>query len=361
MSITLSNADAARLIACSRELLSVLDDPDAEAWAARVIACARPLLGADRMFMAVPTGGGFAMYHSDPDMRAAAQSYEAYYHTTDVYTSSRRRAMDLDVYSFDMLITRAERKRSEFWNDWILPYRLCNPVGVSRDIHGCPVPATLMGYKEAPSGRLFGERELEILQLLQPSFDAAIRGLERFHSSGNDLVAYVDRLPLPSLLIGTCGVVHANAAFTAEMGRDASEVTAAVLPRVRALLQAGGHAPGKDLEGRVARVQGGQARWSVHLLPTAGGVPLALVHFDLPSTRPISPDTCARFGLSRRQAEVAQLMAERRSYKEIAARLGIRPNTARRHCEGVLRRLGISSRAELQQTLADGGEDGRGG
>src|SRR5690606_31979905 len=155
-----------------------------------------------------------------------------------------------------------------------------------------------------PSRRLFGERELEILRLLQPSFDAAIRALERFHSSGNDLVAYVDRLPLPSLLIGTCGVVHANAAFMAEMGSDASEVTAAVLPRVRALLQAGGHAPGNELEGRVGRAQGGEVHWSVHLLPTAGGVPLALVHFDLPSTRPINPEMRARFGLSQRQAEV---------------------------------------------------------
>ena len=68
----------------------------------------------------------------------------------------------------------------------------------------------------------------------------------------------------------------------------------------------------------------------------------------------------ARCGTSPRQAEVAQLMAERQSNREIAARLGIRPNTARHHCEGVLRRLGISSRAELRQTLGAGWRTGAG-
>lgn len=58
-----------------------------------------------------------------------------------------------------------------------------------------------------------------------------------------------------------------------------------------------------------------------------------------------------RFGLTERVAQVALLMAERMSHKEIAQHLGIRPNTARRHCEAVLKGLGISSRSGVARVL----------
>ena len=58
-----------------------------------------------------------------------------------------------------------------------------------------------------------------------------------------------------------------------------------------------------------------------------------------------------RFGLTKRVAEVALLMGERLTHKEIAQHLGIRPNTARRHCEAVLRQLEISSRSDVARAL----------
>jgi DNA-binding CsgD family transcriptional regulator/predicted ester cyclase len=64
-----------------------------------------------------------------------------------------------------------------------------------------------------------------------------------------------------------------------------------------------------------------------------------------------------RHGLTARQAEVAQLLAERRTYKEIAKALQIRPNTARRHCQAVLSRLGLHRKEDVAEVLfgrADG-------
>jgi DNA-binding CsgD family transcriptional regulator len=58
-----------------------------------------------------------------------------------------------------------------------------------------------------------------------------------------------------------------------------------------------------------------------------------------------------RHGLTKRQAEVALLMAERKSAKRIASELGISHNTARRHCQAVLRRLGLHSRTEVAEAL----------
>lgn len=67
------------------------------------------------------------------------------------------------------------------------------------------------------------------------------------------------------------------------------------------------------------------------------------------------PAVIARYhGLTARQAEVALLMAEKTSTKRIAAELGIAYNTARRHCNAVLRRLGIHSRGDVEAALANG-------
>ena len=58
-------------------------------------------------------------------------------------------------------------------------------------------------------------------------------------------------------------------------------------------------------------------------------------------------------GLSPRQAEVAVLMARGLSSPEIADDLGIRPDTARRHAEAVLRRLDVRSRAAVLPALSE--------
>ena len=351
MATTLSTADLAGIQACSRELLSVLEDPDIEAWAARVISCAQPLLRAERMFLAIPSRNGFVMYRSDPEMQQAALSYMEHYHKADVYVGPRRRALGLDVYSFDMLITPAEQRRSEFWNDWILGYRMYKPAGVSRDVRGYPVPATLMAYGGSPTDKVFGERELGILGLLKPSFDAAVGVLQRFQRAGNDLVAHVDNLPTPVLLVGRHGVHHANPAFTNLMGGAARDFIAKVVPHASGLLLPDRRDAVSQLCGEAPGPRGISIPWSACVLWCGGNRPFALVHCGLSPACVVSETTRERLGLSGRQAEVAQLMAERFTYTEIATRLGIRPNTARRHCEQVLQRLGLHSRLDVRALL----------
>ncbi|HEY0672530.1 MAG TPA: ester cyclase [Longimicrobiales bacterium] len=56
-------------------------------------------------------------------------------------------------------------------------------------------------------------------------------------------------------------------------------------------------------------------------------------------------------GLTAREAQVALLMAERLTHTEIATELKIKPNTARRHCEKVLLKLGISRRQDVAHAL----------
>jgi DNA-binding CsgD family transcriptional regulator len=55
--------------------------------------------------------------------------------------------------------------------------------------------------------------------------------------------------------------------------------------------------------------------------------------------------------LTAREAQVALLMAERLTHNEIATELKIKPNTARRHCEKVLLKLGVSRRQDVARAI----------
>lgn len=58
-----------------------------------------------------------------------------------------------------------------------------------------------------------------------------------------------------------------------------------------------------------------------------------------------------RFGLTRRERQVARLLASRYSNREIAEELDVTIYTAGRHTERVLRKLGLSTRKDVRRRL----------
>ena len=78
-----------------------------------------------------------------------------------------------------------------------------------------------------------------------------------------------------------------------------------------------------------------------------------------PPAAPVGPpgwqvgpaELTARFALSRREAEVALLLARGMTDAAVAERLAISLHTARRYSERVLRKLRIHSRAAVALTL----------
>ena len=57
------------------------------------------------------------------------------------------------------------------------------------------------------------------------------------------------------------------------------------------------------------------------------------------------------FGLTRREIQVARLLAERQSNREIADLLDVTIYTAGRHTERVMRKLGVASRRDVRSKL----------
>ena len=71
-------------------------------------------------------------------------------------------------------------------------------------------------------------------------------------------------------------------------------------------------------------------------------------------SRAVVPDpnvVASRFALTRREAEVAMLVASGLSNKSIATELGLSPHTVRRHTENVFRKVGVTSRTSLSARL----------
>lgn len=68
-----------------------------------------------------------------------------------------------------------------------------------------------------------------------------------------------------------------------------------------------------------------------------------------PNAATLAARLADEYGLTQRQKDIACCLLDGLSTKDAAARLGISPNTARRHCEAVLNRTGASRRGELNR------------
>jgi DNA-binding CsgD family transcriptional regulator len=62
----------------------------------------------------------------------------------------------------------------------------------------------------------------------------------------------------------------------------------------------------------------------------------------------------ARYGLSPREVEVARLLADGLSTRELSSALHVSTHTARHHTENVLRKLRVRRRAEVGRRLRGG-------
>jgi DNA-binding CsgD family transcriptional regulator len=84
-----------------------------------------------------------------------------------------------------------------------------------------------------------------------------------------------------------------------------------------------------------------------------GGQPVVVVLLDR-QTETLSPDAsdlCHRFNLTPRESEVALLLAQRMSCREIANRLDVSFHTARSHTEKIMMKLGVRSKNDVRIRL----------
>jgi DNA-binding CsgD family transcriptional regulator len=93
-------------------------------------------------------------------------------------------------------------------------------------------------------------------------------------------------------------------------------------------------------------------RGEILRLDKPGMGPVVIIALErLASELPTEPEVRKRFGLTKKQASVAMLLAQRKSNIEISNELFISPHTARHHTERVLTKLGVHARTDVRTAL----------
>ena len=241
-------------------------------------------------------------------------------------------------------------ERSDVYRDRFVPAGLGFLMGPSVVV-GSGEVSVLCAFERKT--RSYGEEGLGLLELVLPAFRAGAEAHLR-PPEGAGLGRFIEFLPLPLAVSGPAGVDWRNAAFSRLEAADPA--FARVLSAAKDLvkdpalrMRSGGEEGTPPLRRQVTTAAGG---YELVALPQELGDENVLLLVT--RTRLHLPEPgclMARYALTARQAQVALLLAEGLTDKQVAARLGVSGNTARRHAEGLLRKLGVRTRAAVALKL----------
>ncbi|HYE57556.1 MAG TPA: LuxR C-terminal-related transcriptional regulator, partial [Rhodothermales bacterium] len=202
------------------------------------------------------------------------------------------------------------------------------------------------------------EGDALLMRLLLPAFRATASLLQQAHRQYEAF----DALGLPIVLTGADGrTLHRTPSFERLVSSESDPLplTAAISDLARTLVRstlAGGHtSPAPCL--RSIRTAGGSYELRAALTgpaPTDAGPAVVVTVAPQALVLPTPEELEGRFGLTRREAEVALLLAEGLPNDDLAERLFISPHTARRHTERVLAKLNVGTRGAVARRLMEG-------
>lgn len=152
-------------------------------------------------------------------------------------------------------------------------------------------------------------------------------------------------------------LIHRNREFSRQLEASHSalvlERAADRMARALAMLLA----PGVPVEGACLRQEIRLAGRRCVLTASAENGRSILVSIE-PAPAAAESPALARYGLTDREYEVACLVSQGASNKEVAAELGISEKTSRKHTDAVLRKLGVNSRGKIAPLLMAAGGPG---
>lgn len=359
MSLTLSTEDLRLLSQAQQAILSPSLHQDPRTWAHEVITRVAPLVGADSGAFGVVLPGeedrplSGTLNIDDSTMRA----YGEYYMERELLPPSPSAA----VHYLPDAVSPETLESSEIYNDFWKPTRQFDNLAMTS-----PLPeggqAMMFLQHATPHGPRFGERGKALLKLLMPVMKAGAETYARWARRNAKLLRFLDRVEDGLILCDADGRTrHANSALSrlladepeAERVRSEAEALAGRMASLLRGVELLREDPAAPAPVRVATESGAFRIRASYLDESALGGPGILVTVKveaghLPSMEALQE----RLGLTRRQAEVALLLARRKTNEEIAEVLFISPHTARRHTESVFLKLGVSSRLDVRQALA---------
>jgi DNA-binding CsgD family transcriptional regulator len=372
MAVTLSTEDLTGLQAATQTLLSPLDYPSVDAWRLSVNAQLRTLLHADSAGFFLPVREGLLLYSDEHDPCALARYPDLSPPPTaggvPIWEKMKRIGVGTlsDVYGEALPAYLGSAYYNEFAGANHAHDTISATLAVPADGIGM---ASLQFWHGRPDRRVFGDREVALLRLLFPAFQAGVQSYIHWARQPESLLRTLEGLGQPALIADETGrIVHRTPCLehiratdpeSGRLDRAMETVVSQLCAVARGKTVAEGTrplSPTKQVRTQTAtyKVQGclsGRA--------PLGDAPLVIVRLDRASPPQLPVGQLRdRFGLTRRQAEVAVLLARRKTNPEIAGALSISPHTARHHTESVLGKLGIGDRRQVAQVVAEGLEAG---
>lgn len=360
MALRLSDRDLSALTAAMTVMLTPFCYADGEQWRSAVCsALESPLHSVGASFaLAVPNEPFFA---GPADLVSALQ---ALLPPPDWLLKGleRRRQLGLNVAGFSDLHDVKAVKRTAFYNDVVIPNRLFEPLVLAADFPGLPLPTVLgFNYDDERIAARELARNKQMLTLLVPAFLAGVGTHVRLSRQRPALASVLDSISVGVTIADVEGnVIDENQAMKTLMGVDPerNRVRAAVkqVSLGVANIVTRRKSPDWAKQSEVAEVRTALARYRLKATFAWAGLlynrdAVMTLTERMPSRSLNSEQLESRFGLTRREMETAQLMARGYSNREVAAAMGISLNTARRHCEHVLLKLNVHSRAAVAARL----------
>ena len=363
--LSLTASEQAKLAAATGLLVSPLETPTLDAWGSAVVRTIKDVLRADRAILTIPFRNERRYLTDDLDVRDVT-SYPERVAPLASRVSAWDRVNRLGAYTRNDLWRPIldDYFRSDYYNDFIVPLRLFNPIGLGVALNGPPSAATvsqLQFYAPREGGDQFSRRGVKVLRMLYPAFHAGARVCLRLADERAMLASALDAVRDGVLLYSRSGaLLHENTSLQGtlqrdpERGRLVAEMSAiaravtAVTDRPKRATPVLPHTLVREIRTHRARYRA----TGTSLGDWLGGGASVLVCLERLTPEAPSLETIqSRLGLTRRGAEVALLVAEGLANDEIANRLAISPHTVRHHLELVMARLNVNSRAGVARKL----------
>lgn len=361
-SIRLTSRDISELQTALETILTPISHSTPEEWGAAVMRDVRTLLRADQMLFALPLDGQVRIAGLGDRTEEAARQYNHEYWRTDFVVSLRRKELGLEVYHRDQLYKPGELGKDVLHNEWCVPNKLYDTLGMGVQVSDTTIPAGVHAYHDKATRPEFGARGQALLNLLLPAFRASVRSYALLVKHRDSMGRLIDSIPVGVCLVDADGsITHVNVALAnlREAEQDWRPVEAAIRRAAHALaasLHARKSTFGLPAFHASERVQTTTSAYEVHatgarefppLPDTVGLVFLQVVEDEACIRQRHARTTTLRFRLTRRETQILPLLIDRLHATEIAQILGISMHTVRHHTESIYSKTGVRSRSEL--------------
>lgn len=357
---TLSDGDLRRIEPVQQVLLRPTDYDSIDGWRAAVNRALVTAFDADAAMFQLRSPG-LVLHYSDELPVEQLSTYRELMPDFEQSMHIYQRSLRLGAGNRHMIWKHHLRwfYESDYYNELIRGMRAFDTTWLSAPAAGSRYPAMLHIYHDHPSrGARFGARDVQLLRVLRPALETGARLALSAITSRASLTATLDAQQAGIIVYSLTGeMLHGNASVARIARTRRGERVILQAARELALglavpdpLALGDPASGsrrvatRVTEYELSAVRLGEGVFGLHPVVL---VTVNAVEPSLPRRKVLRE----RFGLTARQAEVAILLAGRRTNPEIADMLCISQHTARRHTEAVLGKLSVRDRRDVADVL----------